>query len=67
MKYDPNDSEHTALKAQTFYENRYRAVLRAHPKCSDPDHPGCHLCEEDEEDDDIQTYADDKDDIQKYE
>lgn len=66
MKYDPNDSEHAELKAQTFYENRYKAVLRAHPKCNDPDHPGCHLCEDDE-DDDIQTYADDKDDIQKYE
>ena len=66
MKYDSNDSEHAELKAQTFYENRYKAVLRAHPKCNDPDHPGCDLCEDDE-DDDIQTYADDKDDIQKYE
>ena len=66
MKYDPDNSEHAELKARTLYENRYGAILRAHPKCNDPDHPGCKLCE-DKEDDDIQTYADDKDDIQKYE
>ena len=66
MKYDPDDSEHAELKARTLYENRYGARLSAHPKCNDPDHPGCWRCE-DEEDDDIQTYADDKDDIQKYE
>lgn len=65
MKYDPDNLDHVEMKATNFYKNRYRSILRAHPKCSDPDHPGCDLCENNE-DDDIQTYADDKDDIQKY-
>jgi len=26
----------------------YEALLRAHPDCRDPDHPGCEYCEEDD-------------------
>lgn len=56
MKYDPDNIEHQEMKARSFYENRYRAVLRAHPKCNDPDHPGCHLCEDDDEYEDETEY-----------
>jgi hypothetical protein len=38
------------LKAQDRHERRYRGMLMAHPSCRDPDHPGCDLCEDDEDD-----------------
>jgi hypothetical protein len=61
MKYDPDNIDHSELRARDFYEKRTRYQLIAHPNCRDPDHPGCDKC-----DDDIQDYEDDEDDIQEY-
>lgn len=38
------------LKAQDRHERRHRSMLMAHPNCRDPDHPGCDLCEEVDDD-----------------
>ena len=46
-----DEIEIESLKAQDRYERRYRSHLWAHPDCRDPDHPGCEMCWEDEEED----------------
>ena len=61
MKYDPDNIDHSELRARDFYEKRKRYQLMANPDCRDPDHPGCDKC-----DDDNQEYIDDEDDIQEY-
>lgn len=40
------DWDERQLAAEDRAERRYRAKLSAHPDCNDPDHPGCHSCEE---------------------
>ena len=44
-----DDYDIEELKAQDRHERRHRSMLMAHPSCRDPDHPGCDLCEEDED------------------
>jgi len=49
---DPNDIvfdfdwSEDVLAADREHRRRYEDRLRAHPDCSDPDHPGCEDCEE---------------------
>ena len=38
------------LKAQDRFERNYSRALLRNPNCKDPDHPGCDMCEEDEDD-----------------
>jgi len=44
-----DEGEMEELKAQDRLERRYRGMLMNHPDCRDPDHPGCELCEEDDD------------------
>ncbi len=37
------------MRAEDFYRRRYQANLASHHDCRDPDHPGCELCEEENE------------------
>jgi len=44
-----HDEEITADMAQEIrIANLYHKTLLHHPHCSDPDHPGCADCEEEE-------------------
>lgn len=36
---------------QQNHRRRYLNKLHAHPNCLDPDHPGCPLCEDEEDED----------------
>ena len=45
-----DDYDMEELKAQDRHERRHRSMLMAHPSCRDPDHPGCDLCEEFDDD-----------------
>lgn len=36
------------LKAQDRHYRQYQRKLAAHPKCNDPDHPGCWICNDEE-------------------
>lgn len=36
---------------QTLKWRWYKQNLARHPDCRDPDHPGCDICEQEEEDD----------------
>ena len=45
--YDPEIED---LRAEDRARKMHQARLRYHPDCRDPDHPGCELCEEDEDD-----------------
>lgn len=40
------------LRAEARWERQRHARLMRNPDCRDPDHPGCELCEENENDDD---------------
>lgn len=40
------------MRAEDFYRRQYQLNLAAHPDCRDPDHIGCELCEDEENDDD---------------
>lgn len=40
------------LQAEVRCERRYRRDYLAAPDCRDPDHPGCPLCEQDDDTDD---------------
>ena len=44
--YDDEDSEAEELAAERRANRRYRLALEKHPDCSDPDHPGCDQCDE---------------------
>lgn len=52
MIYDYDPPDHDALEEQRIWKHQQRmSRLRAsHPHCDDPDHPGCDLCSEDDED-----------------
>jgi len=44
--FDPDPNDVAELKAEAAAERRYRRILARHPDCRDPDHPGCELCED---------------------
>ena len=47
------EAEVEELRAERNAERRHRQLLARAPLCSDPDHPGCGLCcEDDKEDED---------------
>ena len=37
------------LKWQARKQRSYAIKLSMYPKCNDPDHPGCYICNEEEE------------------
>jgi hypothetical protein len=37
------------MRWEDFHHRRYQANLASHHDCRDPAHPGCELCEEDDE------------------
>ena len=43
------NSETEELKAKLLFEKKRRVKLLANPNCSDPDHPGCKNCIEENE------------------
>jgi len=44
-----DESDLDNMRAEDFYRRRYQANLASHHDCRDPDHPGCELCEEENE------------------
>jgi len=49
--YDPIEDERAELKAEAAWQRSYDRKLINHPSCNDPDHPGCSLCMEEDDDD----------------
>jgi len=49
MNHDDQESELDDLRAEARWECKQQRLLRAHPDCRDPDHPGCEDCEDDSE------------------
>jgi hypothetical protein len=48
--YITNDDYSDELRAEAKADRVYKQKLLNHPDCSDPDHPGCEVCEgEDDE------------------
>ena len=45
-----DESDLDCMRAEDFHRRRYQADLSNHHDCRDPDHPGCELCEEENED-----------------
>jgi len=45
-----NEDEIDQMKAEDFHRLQYNLNLAAHPDCRDPDHVGCELCEEEDDD-----------------
>jgi len=45
-----SEQEANEMWWEDFYRKRYESNLSSHHDCSDPDHPGCELCEENEDD-----------------
>lgn len=43
---DDRESELQELRHEAQQERIYREKLALHPRCDDPDHPGCSLCEQ---------------------
>lgn len=43
------------LRQEDRRTRMHRNALTAHPDCRDPDHPGCHLCADNEDADDANT------------
>jgi len=48
MQLDESDLDY--MRAEDFHRRRYQANLASHHDCRDPDHPGCELCEEENDD-----------------
>ena len=48
MPLDEADLDY--MRAEDFHRRRYQANLASHHDCRDPDHPGCELCEEENDD-----------------
>jgi hypothetical protein len=46
------EDEIDQMRAEDFNRRQYRLNLEAHPDCRDPDHVGCELCEDDDEEND---------------
>lgn len=47
--YEIDPIEANEMFWETFYRKRYQAQLASHHDCRDPDHPGCELCDEENE------------------
>ena len=45
---DAFGDELTAADFDDYVSPAYRAALRRHPSCRDPNHPGCPICEEED-------------------
>lgn len=45
-----NEDEIDSLRLEDQACKRYQYALMQNPDCRDPDHPGCDLCEENEDD-----------------
>jgi hypothetical protein len=43
-----DESELNELRMADYYDRVYRSQLFNHSDCSDPDHPGCENCQEEE-------------------
>lgn len=50
MPYEMDQSEADEMKWADFHRRQYQLNLASHHDCRDPDHPGCELCEEENED-----------------
>ena len=50
MQLDESDIDY--MKAEDFNRRQYQLNLATHPDCRDPDHDGCELCEDDDEEND---------------
>ena len=48
MEFD--EDEMNDLRAEDRARKKYQRALMLNPDCRDPDHPGCDLCEENEDD-----------------
>ncbi len=48
--YDEFDSMAEDAANQARHDKRMFWEQMKHPDCRDPDHPGCHLCNEDDDD-----------------
>ena len=46
------DDELEYLRNEDRARKRYQYALMQNPDCRDPDHPGCELCDEEENEDD---------------
>lgn len=44
-------ADDAADDAEYMANRRHAARLFAHPDCSDPEHPGCHHCNDEEQED----------------
>ena len=44
-----NESDIDNMRAEDFHRRRYQVNLVNHYDCRDPDHPGCELCDEENE------------------
>ncbi|MEN9589046.1 MAG: hypothetical protein RLZZ481_832 [Pseudomonadota bacterium] len=51
IEFDPNEADYAELRAQDRMLKIHAAQLLRHPSCRDPDHPGCELCEDENEGD----------------
>jgi hypothetical protein len=49
MPHQLDESDLDYMRAEDFHRRRYQANLASHHDCRDPDHPGCELCEEENE------------------
>ena len=49
MPYEIDPQEAREMRWEDFYRKRYESHLSSHPDCRDPDHPGCELCDEENE------------------
>lgn len=47
--YDPPDDDALEEQRIWLHQRRMARLRAAHPHCSDPDHPGCDLCSEDDD------------------
>lgn len=47
MQLDESDINY--MRAEDLHRRRYQENLANHHDCRDPDHPGCELCEEEDE------------------
>jgi hypothetical protein len=50
MPHQLDEADLDYMRAEDFYRRRYQANLASHHDCRDPDHPGCELCEEENDD-----------------
>jgi hypothetical protein len=44
-----DESDMNEMRAEDRLRRQYQGQLMNHHDCRDPDHPGCELCEEDDD------------------